>query len=102
MKRKRWITATLCILTVLFPLGSAYATTPTYSVCNTLAGDDVGLYVDYGNGTDAIYIDDCKLTAFGGGQYDRDTVLAHEQGHASGLVHGDGGLMEPVIYLTGT
>lgn len=57
-------------------------------------------YATYGT----IAIDDCALDAMGAGPQDRERVLAHERGHANGLLHSDnpGDLMYPVVPITGT
>jgi len=51
-----------------------------------------------------ILIDDCALDAMGAGPEDRERVLAHERGHANGLLHSDNpdDLMYPVVPITGT
>ncbi len=51
-----------------------------------------------------ILIDDCALDAMGAGPEDRERVLAHERGHANGLLHSDNpdDLMYPIVPITGT
>ena len=81
--------------------GVQYATGGTYS------SEHLALYSWSSDGFatyGTISIDDCALDAMGAGPGDRERVLAHERGHANGLLHSDdpNDLMYPIIPITGT
>jgi hypothetical protein len=91
--------------------GTSFADTdghiPIYSVC--YSGYDYGAYYSwdsdsYGNISGAIYVDDCLLADYGAGSYDRERIIAHEWGHATGLPHSSdpSSYMYPYYAVTGT
>lgn len=80
--------------------GAQYAT-------SEYSGEQLGLYSWYNDGYatyGTITIDDCALDAIGAGPEDRERVLAHERGHASGLLHSadPNDLMYPVVPIQGS
>ncbi len=101
--------AKLSVATLLLAVATAMpaGATPVYGNCYGLGGY-VGSYEwavdEYGNYTDAIYIDECALEDLGAGPTDYDRVLEHEQGHADGLDHSSdpSDTMYPVIMMEGT
>ncbi len=104
----RRILATIAVMALLAAITAVPAgATPVYGTCHGLDGY-VGSYEwavdEYGNYTDAIYIDECALEDLGAGPYDYDRVLEHELGHADGLDHSSDSFdtMYPVIMMEGT
>ena len=83
-----------------YSAGVQYATGGQYT------SEHLALYswINDGSATyGTISIDDCALDAMGAGPEDRERVLAHEHGHANGLLHSDdpNDLMYPTITITG-
>jgi hypothetical protein len=61
---------------------------PVYSAC--YPGVELGYYSWYSDGYavyGTIHINDCALARLGAGPHDRRMVVAHEMGHARGLLH---------------
>ena len=84
-----------------YDAGVQYATGGQYS------SEQLALYNWYNDGYatyGTISIDDCALDAMGAGPGDRERVLAHERGHANGLLHSDNpdDIMYPVVDITGS
>lgn len=80
--------------------GAQYAT-------SEYSSEQLGLYSWYNDGQatyGTITIDDCALDAIGAGPEDRERVLAHERGHADGLLHSDDpdDFMYPVVSVQGS
>lgn len=80
--------------------GAQYAT-------SEYSSEQLGTYSWYNDGYatyGTIAIDDCALDAIGAGPEDRERVLAHERGHADGLLHSDdpNDLMYPVVLIEGS
>ena len=78
---------------------------PLYHDC--LDNDMGALYVPYYDGTSiigSIIINDCAIERFGLGSNDLQQLIAHEMGHAQGLLHTDDpdDIMYPYLYVTGT
>ena len=78
---------------------------PLYHDC--LDNDMGALYVPYYDGTSiigSIIINDCAIERFGLGPNDLQLLLAHEMGHAQGLLHSDdpNDIMYPYLPVTGT
>lgn len=109
IRRVAELSVAALLLAVALVVGAAMpaGATPIYSTCNGLGGD-VGFYEwavdEYGNYTDAIYIDECALTDLGAGSTDYERVLEHESGHAAGLPHSSdtSDTMYPVMVIEGT
>ena len=83
-----------------------YAAGAQYAVGGQYASEQLASYNWYNDGfvtQGTISIDDCALDAMGAGPEDRERVLAHERGHANGLLHSDNpnDLMYPVVTITG-
>ena len=83
---------------------------PVYEVClpeDPYLGDVGGSYVPYYDGSTIqgfIVLNVCALERLGAGPNDIQYVLAHELGHAAGLLHSDdpSDLMYPAYRITGT
>ena len=78
-----------------------------YATGGQYASEQLAVYNWYNDGfatQGTISIDDCALDAMGAGPEDRERVLAHERGHANGLLHSDNpdDLMYPVVPITGS
>ena len=78
---------------------------PLYHDC--LDNDMGALYVPYYDGSSiigSIIINDCAIERFGVGPNDLQQLIAHEMGHARGLLHTDDpdDIMYPYLYVTGT
>jgi hypothetical protein len=78
---------------------------PLYHDC--LDNDLGALYVPYYDGSSiigSILINDCAIERFGLGPNDLQLLLAHEMGHAQGLLHSDdpNDIMYPYLPVTGT
>ena len=78
---------------------------PLYHDC--LDNDLGALYVPYYDGYSiigSIVINDCAIERFGVGPNDLQRMIAHEMGHAQGLLHSDdpNNIMYPYLPVTGT
>jgi Matrixin len=78
---------------------------PLYHDC--LDNDMGALYVPYYDGSSiigSILINDCAIERFGLGPNDLQRLIAHEMGHAQGLLHSDdpNDIMYPYLEVTGT
>ena len=78
---------------------------PIYHDC--LDNDLGALYVPYYDGYSiigSIVINDCAIERFGVGPNDLQRMIAHEMGHAQGLLHSDdpNNIMYPYLPVTGT
>jgi hypothetical protein len=84
---------------------------PVYEVClpaDPALGDIGGGYVPmddgFGGVEGVIYVNVCALAELGAGPNDIEYVIAHEMGHARGLLHSDdpNDLMYAAYRITGT
>jgi hypothetical protein len=84
---------------------------PVYIVClpeDPLLGDIGGGYIPmddgFGGVEGVIFVNVCALEELGAGPSDIEYVIAHEMGHAQGLLHSDDpdDLMYPAYRITGT
>ncbi len=84
---------------------------PLYEVClpaDPLLGDIGGGYIPtddgFGGVAGVIVLNRCALEDLGAGPNDIEYIIAHELGHAAGLLHSDdpSSLMYPAYPITGT